>query len=449
MNIRKSGLMFIIAITLFVAAAGNEGKAALSLTRQEDPVELKGAGLAGVTGSEITSLSVMRFIQNRFEAVPFQVDECHPDGTYAYLAGEEASRDSDPAFDINDELVFMAGDLGDRVTAADLPDGITAAIEIQVTDPLDRGRGWAYLIRYPGPAPRSPVDYVSVALNPEQNRKQFIGKSGTGEGFIMGAPFDTLCPDELRFISGGEKYSGDILDKLKIRGRLVTRFLLSFNLKLDSLIKSRLLGYTDGRVRVIYNGSGYFKLGFIEIPGQGIEYVKAYRRIFNERITFSLPFTFDSMLKEFPLMGRMDFNELALGYQLYTNLDPSVVIILDGQTSQVEQQLDFSSPCSWIAGYGLLGGLVFRMYFLKDDPEWNKVSLNLYLNEDSAFKDKPEDHPGELAAGIDVQGMEKLKAKGGTFNASFYFFNSFSPGDEKKALQITDYPLQTECKQLL
>ena len=45
-------------------------------------------------------------------------------------------------FDENDGLIFMAEDTGDRIRPAVLPTESEGAVEIEITDPVNRGCGW-------------------------------------------------------------------------------------------------------------------------------------------------------------------------------------------------------------------------------------------------------------------------------------------------------------------
>ncbi len=441
-TIRYFSLFFICIAGLTTSVSALEHK---TITRLEDPVVIEGAKLKDLINTDHQQFALMHYDSGKFNPIPFQVDERHKDGKYAYKSGEKASRDENPLFDENDELVFMVNDLGDKAPANECPPGIQTGMELRVVDPLNSSYGWAYLFSFSDPPPLSAVDYVSTILSPQTNRKQFRSQDDKGNGYIMGAPMDTLCPDELRIIDSTGKYSPDLLDKLKIRGKMNPKFFFKVDFKLDHLIRSKLMAYTDGPVRVIYIGSGYFKLGIIKISGHGYEYVKAYRSMFDETITFTLPFQINTFLKEFPIQGRMDFNPNAIGYQVISSANPaSAGIMLDNITSNQETNLDKGSDCGWIAGYGSLGGIVFRLSF-PGDKEWSKVKRTLYLKENPDMKDEPEDHPGEMAVGMDIKGMEKLHTNKGIIHALFFILTEFKPGDETPILNIHDHPLKVEC----
>ena len=67
---------------------------------------------------------------------------------------------SDGVLSTKDELVFQSRDLGVRAARTAWPQGATGGVEIEVQDPLDRGRGWAYLFLFDVPPPLRSGDRV-------------------------------------------------------------------------------------------------------------------------------------------------------------------------------------------------------------------------------------------------------------------------------------------------
>ncbi len=108
-------------------------------------------------GAALEDLFVYSYAGAAWQQIPFQFDEVDASGTYTVENG---------LLDANDELVFMAMDLGDQAAASDW---ITdtgaqsyARYEIQVSDPLNPGQqAWAYVYRSATLSPTLPVDYVS------------------------------------------------------------------------------------------------------------------------------------------------------------------------------------------------------------------------------------------------------------------------------------------------
>jgi hypothetical protein len=152
-------------------------------------VIITGQELEPVLGSELGKIRLFAFEGVKKRVIPFQIDERdsagnwvwdrvigRPDTTFAKDPGQtytpmmvqqhvHSRDDEDPAgselFDANDMLVFLARDMGDR--RADLSEALHGAkvLEIEVLDPLDGARGWAYLASFAGdPPPLSAVRYL-------------------------------------------------------------------------------------------------------------------------------------------------------------------------------------------------------------------------------------------------------------------------------------------------
>jgi len=180
--------------------------------RPADPVVMIGGqipGLAGALPGDIVGFAW----RGGWQQVPIQVDErvlvdfCQ---LYAEaLLGDDApcktskvvqalfyadpntytGPDTDPVFDSDDELVFMARDAGGRIDPVEDPSGVVAGsgVEVEVVDGDETG--WVYLFRRTddgGLDPAAGVDLVSysVVFDPAIDYKTeypFIGKGSCGD----------------------------------------------------------------------------------------------------------------------------------------------------------------------------------------------------------------------------------------------------------------------------
>lgn len=163
--------------------AGQAGAAPAD--RAGDAVVLKGdeAGMIGVPPQNIVGFKWA----DGWVQVPVQVDERHtinvrrlyPEAANGYVGGEDlgfdlevyadpktrSGADSDPDFDADDELAFMAGDTGKPLPdgfAGGGPEGTDASTgtSVVVTDPLGGGDGVLYLFRSETLDPAAGEDYV-------------------------------------------------------------------------------------------------------------------------------------------------------------------------------------------------------------------------------------------------------------------------------------------------
>jgi hypothetical protein len=169
MNKRISGYLLVLLslmialAAIFVALTGlvmaDNGSAAVkTLNRDLEPVVVTGAAVNALIGAPADQLFVYTYTEGIWTQIPAQVDEVTTTGTYATT--------EDGLLDANDEVVFMARDLGDQAvgmvpTANGQP--LSALwYEIEVTDPISpTHKGWAYLVHSATLTPTFTADYVS------------------------------------------------------------------------------------------------------------------------------------------------------------------------------------------------------------------------------------------------------------------------------------------------
>jgi len=168
------GLLLLCALTTSSIAHSS------SLTRDRDPVVLEGSDLPALEGLAPSSVVAFRF-EGTWVQIPVQIDERDTvtftqvyGGAYPQAEidvetytdpGTYVGADSNPLFDDDDELVFMAKDAGELASAAlSLPAGVVAGsgVQLWVADPLDGGTGFVYLFQTDGSlVPDASADYVS------------------------------------------------------------------------------------------------------------------------------------------------------------------------------------------------------------------------------------------------------------------------------------------------
>jgi len=176
MNRACIAVLMVVGVSAAVLAQTN------SLDRDRDPVVLVGIDVLRLLGRPVDQLVAFRY-QAGWQQIPVQIDErkfadygvvynygAVGLGTFSYVdPNTYTGPDTDPAFDNNDELVFMARDAGDRAGAgAGLPTGVLAnsGVEVVITDPLDAGVGYVYLFQTDGTLnPDAGQDYVSYTFN--------------------------------------------------------------------------------------------------------------------------------------------------------------------------------------------------------------------------------------------------------------------------------------------
>jgi len=172
-----------ISIVVVVGAATGVIAQTNTLDRDRDPVVIVGGNLSSLAGLAIDQVVAFKY-QSGWAQIPVQIDERKVvdyrdvyDGvvgagltTLAYAdPNTYCGADTDPTFDSDDELVFMAKDAGDRAApGAGEPAGTVAGsgVELAITDALDGGAGYVYLFQTDGTlSPDAGQDYVSYTFH--------------------------------------------------------------------------------------------------------------------------------------------------------------------------------------------------------------------------------------------------------------------------------------------
>jgi hypothetical protein len=171
----------LLALCALLAAAVSH---ASTLDRDRDPVVLTGSDLPSLLGLSPSTVVAFRY-QGGWVQIPEQIDERDTvtfnqvyGGGWPQLeidvetytdSGTYVGADSDPLFDGDDELVFMAKDAGGAAPGgASPPTGAVAGsgVELAIRDSLDGGRGFVYLLQGDGSlAPDAGTDYVTYTFD--------------------------------------------------------------------------------------------------------------------------------------------------------------------------------------------------------------------------------------------------------------------------------------------
>ncbi len=219
-GIRLAGVLLALATGVAVAAyppAGGTGHAsAASIDRDFQPVVLTGSSLPGLQGLSTSSIVVYAYDSgiSNWAAIPSQVDE-RADVTLqgqcvhtALMFAEE-----DGLLDADDELAFMASDLGDLAPDNIRPPADSRAVyRVEVTDPRPGGgQGWAYVAASASPPP-PPADYVSYTTTRSLPDEQSIVSEDT---LVETAGYQAHFSGRWTMDGLTVKPGPDVLDKLR------------------------------------------------------------------------------------------------------------------------------------------------------------------------------------------------------------------------------------------
>ncbi|MBE7474416.1 MAG: hypothetical protein DPW09_25115 [Anaerolineae bacterium] len=293
-------------ISLNVVQAAGEQK---TLDRNVEPVVVKGIQVKALLNAPIQHLFIYTFTNSGLGGrIPVQVDEV--------TSAEDYTSSEDGLLDNNDEIVFMAKDLGNRaadttVLTNTLPISATW-YEIKVTDPLEpTKKGWAYLVRS-GTLSAPVGDYVNYisATQVISATNYKLGLAATYVGF-----------DELT-LNGS---SSNILDRTKLRISLPL-----FGTKTENDLGTPVpLLIKDGPVRVILLQTATAPAGLANLANTYLAYASLLQTTANVSSSLSIS----------KVRTSMDLNSAASGATFYNVNVPGGVTIDSNPDSVVQTPL--------------------------------------------------------------------------------------------------------------
>lgn len=428
------GLIALAAICVVFAAGP---LTTMSIKRVDDPVKIQGQALKQLLGLPIEKMRVLIHKNGSFQPTPHQIDQRNTKGEWVFTIGEE--KEASPTggkLAANDELVFMAHDMGDAAPAGQKPAGAGQCLALTVTDPADGGTGWAYICVFDNPPAPSKTDYASYAV--EKEWMWMIGqtyKIGTG---VNESYFDKLL---FRTASG---WSADMLDRYKTRFRNVPipgKEVLS-----EADANAKAVAWIDGPVRVIRKSKGWGKVaGIIKVRAEGSSQNIYYPSYFEIPLRLGIPKVGESLLKKVTMAVTLDFNHLFYGTKYYDAVNKQGMT-LDGIMSDAEKNLDRKTSHRWWLVNGPQGTVMSR-YALP--PNMDKiVTTPTYYVDDKNALDPPEEEPGQSNVGLVLENFMILPPGEYKYTSFFYMPANFKWGDQDRILNMLDKPLQVKVTAL-
>jgi hypothetical protein len=277
--LRGIGLLLGLAPLLgaFVSTVPLPGRK--TLERTVDPLTIDGEHFPNLLGSDIGHLRLFAFRDSRPVPVPFQIDQRDSNGEWvwdvAYTEsgpssdfdfGEtpawdqsEAHRgrqdDEDPPgkqlFDHNDVLVLMARDLGDRDPKAEKALKATGGDEIEVTDPVNGAKGWAYLADY-------------AASPPAPSATRYMHYQAKERRLVSPVYAFRFSDTKVALVQDLAIQGTPVLDRIRIYGRTqISLGPISKQVRFtEEDVHGHLMGYIAGPVRIVTRSRACIDLGF-------------------------------------------------------------------------------------------------------------------------------------------------------------------------------------------
>ncbi len=405
--------------------------------RKSDFVEIQGDELPSLHGRPVELFELLALQDGMLKPIPFQIDERVPTGKGRFawvlpLGPAGGTIKDDARLDADDELVFMAKDLGLQA-GPELKGRISSpAVEIEVTDPINGAKGYVYFGAAAGIPRLSPEDYVDYDADRDYI-KTAVYDIGHSEVFPIAHNLNVVKKE-----AGGEGV--DLIDIFKQR-LLATAFF--GKIKFDKRAKdwtSDISAYKDGPVRVIRRNENHLFLT------KRIKSPSLYTQTFYLRDTFwfpgevNAPFRLSRLITSLDIFLATEFCRNAVGMEFTSNSIRESVLI-DGITSPQEQALDRWVDQEWQLVTGSQGTWINRTVL---GTGLEAVRRDLFYAEDVLQEDPPEEEPGIIGKlGIALDKIEQLEGGRYSFRSYIHFPEHFKPGDERNILNLLDHPLQT------
>ncbi len=444
-------IIFLFSVTAVTGGVSQSepGDDKAGLCRTEDPVVLSGADLPGLVGRPESTIRVMAVRNGVLAPVPFQVDPFDEKGRMIFrrVSSEGGFTDNPklkPSRQLggHDELVFMAGDLGGRAGAGMLPQG--AAVEVEVVDPLDKGRAWAYVISPAGNAPEL-SGKVYVRYVPEEDT---VFSTHLNFGFT-----DPAHPAVLTFLALGDGISDpdglvDLLDSFRMELGVTLKYDLATIVRRQTDLRQSVALFNEGPVRVV-RLLRYSVLLVGNIPSPSVDRLNAsYRSCISFPNDVSVPFKPGLILEQGTFDLHFDLTRNAVGTSMYHELNPESIIV-DGRMDRHEGSFAQGFPL-WAAMVNPFGGIVGVVDVRREFLQIPGVSSELTYLDDSSVLMEGEDDPGTYGRiGWRFSGLHNLP--GGKYKIDLVLYGlsgGFGKGDEKQFLDIVRHPLNIKTRAL-
>ncbi len=403
------------------------------LSRDVDPVVIPGEQLKSVLGKAITGFRLAAVRENGLETIPFQIDERDKHNDFVFTEGPDKGEDKDRGlFDVNDELVFMARDLGEPLenpSAYPAHKGSRPEIvkELVIADPIDGKKGYAYLTFWPGDAPApSKTDYVTYKA-----AEDLVEATSFAVGFNKETPF-AIDRSMIRQANG--KFSDNRVDILKVRLRSTIWRFYDFDRNQDDF-GSKTAAWIDGPVRVVlHKGISVRMILGIQSP-----------KIWNDTIFYpyglsygidvKTPFSIPSIFSKFEMYSGMDFRDLK-GGTFYTNGMSKPVTITGNPNNPEIAALNANPDENRFAAIGWAGSYFIMRIKIPDEIP---LKVNSYLIDDPNFIDPPERFPGAVPGMyFKIDDWLKVKQTNISIVTSVVVTDTFVPGQEKAFINRMD-----------
>jgi hypothetical protein len=367
-------LYILSIIILFIGTNANsqvlETKS-LPEERNYEIVIVKGISIPIFDGVPVDQLYLYAFYNNEgWKPIPFQIDESDP--TYA--------DPPDNKFDSNDELLFLAQDLGDKVTLGNWIDNEDAKsnkrIEIEIVDPIDENnKGWCYFYKSATltESDKSDIKYLTYdAVNDSVVGRYY--HAGYGNNWF---------PRNISITAEGQGNGKDFYDRTKFRIRAIPFPGIDLFLNENHLLLSSKEYLIEGPIRIQRRDTLKFNIPDFEFSATFTRKFSPYFTNFHGKVELQAQWLFKVLRMSYDLSPDIAGAKFFSGD---SNRVKNTNITVDGSSdkSSINLGLQKNSP-NWTMVTGQFGTMltINSVNFEKDTTYTEPYTQELYYWDDN------------------------------------------------------------------
>jgi hypothetical protein len=427
---RTRRLALVVVGCLMAATVGPvAGETVSTFARLHDPVVVSVGRLSGASGLRAAGFRLYRVGDGALEPIPFQLDALDDEGLIVPgVAGDAFTLDDD------DELVFMAMDVGQRLTDAGFAPGADRVLEIEVHDPAGAARGWVYLAYFTG-APPPPAERRYVWLDPATHEVRsdfYTVRYGDGRNFFT----------HMQVLPAAGGSGRNMLLRTGMRAKPTFRFLMktwSFELT-EQNQRAELEAVRVGPVRVSRRFRMRIDIGrfFPEMPGGTVQ-TAHYRSSFVTPSQFEIPGLALKVLDDVEIENLAHFRDELEDVRFYDANHPDGLHVTGSEAAGVANDGDHD----WWVASGPDGSFLTSFAVPDEWLSWGVQRGTMVVGGETRVDTASGEPRPTHAVGYTLLNMNRLQ-RGGAYKleqATVVLPRRYQPGDESGAMAMLRQPL--------
>ena len=395
--------------------------------RRHEHVELRTLDLKKLSRTPLEHVGVLAVRDGTLAPIPFQIDErqgrhiAMPDG--AQPSGDEKPGVLDP----DDVLVFLPCDAGAHTTpealAARVP-GLRTWREVQIDDPLDGARAFAYVV---------------VAERPPTTERRYVAYDPGGD-LVTTASYQLgmvqALPDYFA-VSMQHPLGPNLLDGLRLRAEATLHAgLATFRLN-ERDARHTLMAWKAGPVRVVRRSKHDVEILVGIHISAGIANTAFYPLHVFGPGTLRLPISPGVIFRRVWGMGGVDLRDLR-GWRVVAPGSPPEGFAIDGAMDDVERA--FAADGTWFVLARDREAILVTITLSENLAA--KIPFGIVYEDDATRAAPPERVAGSVPlVGFRGRNLERLPPDRYTFDLRVFLLPDYRAGDAERVLRQRDAPL--------